>query len=413
MAGQAPASLPHIGLILDEVLGATDYPGPLPNIGGLLSGVTALSVPAEQGTYAVTGQDAGTRVEYRLSAEQGSYAVSGQDASLAPSGSVGPGPLPHLALLGGLGGARVIAEGGTYAITGQGADVRCGHSLNAEAGYIAIYGQVGLLSKSANSSGESAPLPHLASLFLPTTTDRTLTADPGNYSYVGSDSLADFEITAATDTYEITGQDAGTLLGLVLAAEQGSYEIAGQDADSQTGGSALVLTADFGEYAITGQDATLRSSYRASVEFGFYAQLGQNANLSVGVSGVTSLSAESGTYSITGYDVDNNIFAPIRRVGVPGRPDRYLVIINGKKHFGSREEIERLIESLAEENAEKPKKKRAKITVRPAERTVTEPEVKQAAEQVQTDIRQMYEDLYRKAVAELEAQEEEDLIGLL
>jgi hypothetical protein len=106
--------------------------------------------------------------------------------------------------------------------------------------------------------------------------------------------------------------------------------------------------------------------------------------------------------------------------GAPGKPpgrrglERYLVIINGKKHFGTRDEIERLIETVATEQAEKPKKRRAKIVVKPAEpvATVTQEDRIEAAE-VQADARQMYEDLYRKAVEELERQEEEDLLGLL
>jgi hypothetical protein len=330
-----------------------------------------------------------------------------------------PAPLPHLGLLGGLGRPVEILEYGSFTVNGQVADLKRSLALAADVGYIGLYGQVGLLTKQANSSGEAAPFPSMGTLFIPTYNNRTLTCDPGIYTYVGNDGLVDLEINGETTTYSLSGQDAGLNASRKIAAEQGSYSVSGQDAAAIRGGSALVLSAEHGLYDISGTDAGVRSAYSVPAEFGFHAILGQIAVLSVGVDPNTNLTAEYGTYEFVGGSIGPDIAAAaVVSTGAPGRGaarrERYLAIINGKKHWGTREEIERLIESLAETQAEKPKKKRAKIVVKPADPVSTAtPEDKIDAAEVQADVRQMYEELYRRAVAELELQEEEDLIGLL
>jgi len=257
-APQGPASLPHLGLFELDPVGSSQYPGPLPHVASLLAGI-----------------------------------LGGVD---------NPGPLPHLAMLGGLGGPHNLldCEYGTYTVTGQDAAFRRTLTLPIDVGYMALYGQVGLLSKSAQSSGESVPLPHLATLFIPTYNNRTLTCDTGSYSILGSDAIADFEINGDTDTYTITGQDAILALGILLTAETGTYDLSGQDADSARGGPAQVMLADFGTYDLTGNDSGLTTQYALAAEHGFYALLGHVAVLSVGVVGNTTLTAEFGTYSLDG-----------------------------------------------------------------------------------------------------------------
>jgi hypothetical protein len=321
-----PASLPHLGLVLAtaDTVGSTDYPGPLPHIGALLTGSTAAVLPAETTTYAIAGQDATLAYRYKLTAEQGTYSVSGQDVALQPSGTPGPGPLPHLALLGGLGGARLVAESGTYDISGQDQGLLYSRSLVAELGYIAIYGQVGLLFPGANSSGEAAPLPHLASLFLPTTTARTLTCDPGSYAYVGSDGLSDLEMSSPTEAYAIDGQDVALLRGYSMVCEAGDYQITGYDADSQISGVDLVMQADYGTYDITGTDNTLYSGYGISAEQGFYALLGQDAITSVGGSIDTRMGADTGYYTVAGYDATLTSDSDIARLRLDAESGVYL-----------------------------------------------------------------------------------------
>lgn len=115
---------------------------------------------------------------------------------------------------------------------------------------------------------------------------------------------------------------------------------------------------------------------------------------------------------------------PSRKViGAPGggtaRIPRYMVIVNGEKHFGTREEIERLIEQIAEDRAEKPNPKRKpKIAVKaekPQDGGPIPQDVKHEAELVQAQMRDMYAEVYRRALAASQQQidEEDDLIGIL
>lgn len=235
---------------------------------------------------------------------------------IAP-GAGTPAPLPHLGLLEGLGslGLRLTAEAGSYALSGQDAGSRRGIVLPAEQGYIALYGQVGLLSKSTNSSGEAAPLPHLASLFIPTFSARTLTCDPGNYSIVGSEGLLDHEHDADTTTYSVTGQAANLLIGLALPAESGTYQISGQAADSTRSGPAQTMSAESGTYSVVGQEAETLAAHTVAAEQGFYPILGQQVVLSVGTSGNTILTAEFGEYLLTGQDSSFTL------VAAPSTPD--------------------------------------------------------------------------------------------
>lgn len=239
-----------------------------------------------------------------LVAEQGNYAVSGQDAVLQYSGNIlYPGPLPHLALLGGFGGNVGQSETGTYAVSGQDASLFVGYRLIANAGFYVVTGQPALFDVSASRAGDPAPLPHIGLLLAPSVGAYTLTADPGIYTITGSDGLADFEMSSATTTYTISGQDANLLTARILTAETGAYAISGQDAEFQIGAPDRVMAADFGLYQITGSDAALVPAYALACEQGFYPVLGQAANLVYGVAVSYSMLAEYGDYQVTGQDV--------------------------------------------------------------------------------------------------------------
>jgi hypothetical protein len=189
--------------------------------------------------------------------------------------------------------------------------------MPAANGFVAIFGQVGLLNKSVQSSGEAAPFPHMATLFTPVYSTRTLTCDPGSYAYSGSSGLLDHEHDADYGTYGIAGQDATLAVGLILTAEAGTYQITGQDADSMRGGAAQVMACDYGAYDVAGQDAGTVLGYVLATEHGFFPLLGQDANLAVGVSGVTTMLAEFGLYEVTGIDADFAIAAePVPEVPV-------------------------------------------------------------------------------------------------
>lgn len=147
---------------------------------------------------------------YTLTAAQGTYSLSGQDASLYKS--YGPMFLPHMGLLRGASTGRVLlADSGTFTISGQDASSSHGYAV---------------------------------------------TAATGTYLVVGSDALADHEVTAAQGALSIAGQDASLHRGYVLAAAQGTHTLAGQDATLISTG-AFALSAATGLFSLAGQDATL------------------------------------------------------------------------------------------------------------------------------------------------------------
>lgn len=218
-------------------------------------------------------------------------------------GQVGnPGPLPHLAILGGLGGnaRRLFADFGSYALNGQANNFLYGRVMPASRGTFGVVGQPGILSKTFPSMGEAIFLPSLSTLFKPVTTSRTLIADTGIYSITGSDSIADFETFGAGGTYSIAGQAASLFKGYRVAANFGLFDITGQDAGSIRGGVGQKLTADFGTFNITGQSANLVPAYRLSANQGFYSFSGPETNFIVGVSPNKILPADSGLFSVFG-----------------------------------------------------------------------------------------------------------------
>lgn len=246
------------------------------------------------------------REDYVLTSAQGSYALTGQNATLVAVGIFGPAPLPHLGMLGGLGGNTGTSAQGTYAVTGQAASLLIGYKVAANVGFYTLTGQAAIfnLGGGASTGGDPAPLPHIGSLLRASSGSKTLTADTGLYGIFGSDGLADFEMSAAQGTYAVTGQDAGLRNTRTITADQGTYAFTGQDATFAIGGTSRVMTAESGTYALTGYDAGLYGGFYISGEQGFYALLGQAANLTVGVTSNYVMLAETGDYQVFGNDAD-------------------------------------------------------------------------------------------------------------
>jgi hypothetical protein len=259
MAGQFPASLPHVGLLFGS---------------------------------------------YTLTAESGTYSVSGQDAALRFGIPWGPASLPHIGSVLPAGAAQytLTAEYGSYSVTGHDASSSRNYVVAANFGEYVVSGQAGILQASGAHSENPAPLPHLGLLLGPDTTAYTLVADPGFYNLIGSDALADFEVTAEQGSYTVTGQDADLRKATILTAESGTYSLSGQDVAFSIGGTNRVMPADTSTYTITGYDAVLTAAYKLTCEHGFYALLGQAANLVYSPPASYTLIAEGGSYSHTGFD---------------------------------------------------------------------------------------------------------------
>jgi hypothetical protein len=125
-------------------------------------------------------------------------------------------------------------------------------------------------------------------------------------------------IVAGSGAYTLSGQVAGTAVGTKIAAAQGSYSLTGQAATltytpvSSVGFFSLflpigmglppvgyVLTAESGTYTITGSDAQV--DFAITAASGSYVLTGQAATLTYGA-GARTLTAAQGTYSLTGQD---------------------------------------------------------------------------------------------------------------
>lgn len=137
-------------------------------------------------------------------------------------------------------GYTLTAAQGSYALTGQNAGLLRGFNVAAAQGSYGLTGQTATLTQS---------------------TSRTLNADQGAYTVVGSDALVDTSIVADQGSYSLNGQTATlSYVGLnnysILAA-QGSYSLTGQNAGLLW---THMLAAGTGFYVLTGTSNILRYS---------------------------------------------------------------------------------------------------------------------------------------------------------
>lgn len=123
----------------------------------------------------------------------------------------------------------MTATQGSFALTGQTAGVSAQRKVAAVQGSYTLSGQDANVVKSG--------------------TAYSVTADVGLYTLIGSDAQRDITMTADQGSYAMTGQNATTAFGRILAAAQGLYSLAGSvinmiysGAPALFGGSAFVFT---------------------------------------------------------------------------------------------------------------------------------------------------------------------------
>ena len=276
-----------------------------PGAGG---GGPTYTIPADQGTYTLTGQAVGLLAARVLTATQASYVLSGQDAGLtktyvlqALQGAFGiVGQDANL-----LAQRIVFAAQGTYSLTGQDATLLAQLVLGATAGTYTMTGQdvdLSVLLPGSYTLTADQGAYTLAGQAANLLASRILTAAQGSYSVVGQDAgLAKAFIMAASEgSYTLTGQEAALLASRILEAETGSYIMAGQDAGLSR---AFILVADTGIHSLTGQDVQLLASRILSGEYGVYTLTGQDAILTYSEAGsatnVASITFSLATRSIS------------------------------------------------------------------------------------------------------------------
>jgi hypothetical protein len=304
------------------------------------------------GTYAITGLDASLKVAKRLQAESGSYALTGQDVTftrgktlVAEAGTYAITGL-DVAMKRSL---RLVAEQGSYALTGQPASLLKQYKLTAETGSYALTGaelafrralrliaEVGAYNLTGLAAGVLKQYymqmglvdVGIGDMEIGSTFEVGGSAQLPSYTLTGQDVTITFQegaltLVAEQGTYVLTGLDVAMRVNRVLNAAQGAYVLTGNDASIKV---AKRLIAEMGSYNLTGLSMTPLVSKRLVADVGSYQLTGLDVTLQK--TGVYSLVMEAGSYVLTGLDMD----MVITRVSSPSSPAPYPTV---KEEAGS------------------------------------------------------------------------------
>lgn len=170
--------------------------------------VTAYTITADAGSYAVTGTAADLKQGYRVTADSGSVAITGTAATLSQGVRItaDPGSIAVTGTAVSFGIVRLGAAG-SYEVTGTTASLLAGRKIVADSGSVAVTGQAATLSRG-----------------------REVDADSGSIAITGTAAALKrgLVVTAASGSLTITGVTASLEQGYVLTAAAGSYTLTGQ-----------------------------------------------------------------------------------------------------------------------------------------------------------------------------------------
>ena len=304
-------------------------------------------------------------------------------------------PLPRRIWVPAAGGS-----GGTAALTGS--------SVAASAGTLAPSSTIPLSGQAATASAGTLTPSVSAAL-----SGQTAPASAGTVSTTVTIALTGTAVTASagTVTYSAGNNISLTLTGAEVTASAGNLGLSSTVSVSGSAAAASAGTLTPGtSVAVSGTAVT------ASAGTVTYSA---NQDLTLALSG-EAVQVSAGTITVIG-----GVSAVAVTSGAPGpRSQRWVVYINGKRYIGSLQEIEQIVAEFAEEQAEKaqtakpPKKPKIKVE---AGRVIgktesTKPaQVAQQREQVvvQQQVKDIYAEAYARAIAQMELDEEEDIISLL
>jgi hypothetical protein len=214
--GQAPAPLPHLGLVFTAV---------------------GFPVSLAAGSFAVSGQTVTTRYGHKLPLAAGSFAETGQDitTTYVTQNSVGsPAFLPHI-------GLNMDLSAGVFA-------------LSLAAGSFTFTGNA-----IATPTGYSIPL------------------GTGSFVFTGAPADLDLEINTDAGSFAVSGQAlAITRTYTPLALGAGSFALTGQQvglAYQVAGG--IVMPMDSGSFVLSGQAITTPLTRRMTLEAGAFVLTGK------------------------------------------------------------------------------------------------------------------------------------------
>jgi hypothetical protein len=253
----------------------------------LAAAPAALSLTAESGAFALTGQAATLKAVRAMVGASGAFAFTGQTATFRRgytfAAASGAFALTGEAATFGRASA-VVAASGSIAFTGQDATLRTGRKLVAEAGAFAWTSQAATFDRSFAVAGAS-----------------------GSYAFTGqAATLArGLRAPALAGAFTLNGQTATTAAHRRLAAAAGSFALTGQDA-ALSSAAAYSMAAVAGAFALTGSAATLTATRRLSANAGSFSLTGTLAYLSFGY----RLGAGAGVYAFTGQAADLTVGSP-------------------------------------------------------------------------------------------------------
>lgn len=125
--------------------------------------------------------------------------------------------------------------------------------------------------------------------------------------WVPAPAAGSYTLTAETGAFTLTGNDAGTLFGRRLVADQQSYALTGNEANLLFGRR---LTADQATFTVNGNDAGLIAARRLTADAATFTLTGNDAGLVYAPAGVYTLTADTGSFALTGSDA-GLIYAPL------------------------------------------------------------------------------------------------------
>jgi len=197
---------------------------------------TGYTLPADQGSFSLTGQDTGLTTQRLLTADQGSFSMTGYDTGLTAQ-------------------RLIAADQGTFIMTGYDTGLVAYNILPADQG-------------SFTMTGYAAGL----------TYGYGLLASQGTFTMTGQDTglAADRMLNADQGSFAMAGQDTGFNFGYSMTAEQGSFVFTGYDANLKY---IQGLTAEYGNFTMVGQDATLKYIQGLPADQGSFTMTGYDVIL--------------------------------------------------------------------------------------------------------------------------------------
>jgi hypothetical protein len=286
---------------------------------------TVYTLVCEAGSYALTGSAVQFPRRRVLSITAGSYTYTENAVELvqrrilvAGAGSYALTGEPIALQI----NRKLVASSGAYAITGSPITLRQNRFLSAGVGEVALTGSAVTLRIGRKLAAEAGSYA-LTGAAVTFRLNRVLAITAGAYALTGGDGILSRRVRMPVEAtaYTLTGEGITfrRRIGILLGA--GAYALTGNDVIliyHAGGGGAVIymLTAESGTYMLTGADLVMRRRAVIAPEDGHYALTGMDALFPVR----RRMNALAGSYTLTGASVLLR-----RRIGMLLEPGSYIL----------------------------------------------------------------------------------------